>query len=413
MSCGKLNFKNKNILIIGGGQYAYRKACEFLEDEANVICINNDFIPEISALNITMRQQPYASSLLTENYFMVYAATQNTEWNHQIVLDANQKGIISASVHNDKDAVYSAMKFEEYDDLTIALSTSGKYPAFSKTVFDDIRSLYEERYRSRLKYLGVIRDHILEHNIERKYLLEDLLSASIEELRFYCDSIAFNKATVYVFHGVKRSEMYTEILKFIKKVDLDDRGEYFAYLDEEALKEYNYFEEMNRIISLEKLSKTLDLLKIENVTYQPMLFEEGSYYDKMQQILKNHSIAPLLFDKAMMEAILLNYLPVGQNLIVLPNLKNNDLIYMIENMHIDKLYVMKLEDELPEVDKSIPLHVTGFFVLMGEQLMRQVFGKNGIYVRLIETDCDAEMNRKILIQDDTFIQCTKQRMKKY
>lgn len=412
MSCGKLNFNNKDVLVIGGGLFAYRKVCEFLEDKANVTCIANEFVSEFERLPINKIQKAYCKEDL-EAYFIVYAATQDAKINHQIVLDANEIGVISASVHNDGDALYTAMKFEEYDDLTIALSTSGKFPAFCKTVFDDIRTLYEERYQSRLKYLGIIRDYILEHDIERKYLLTDLLNASYEELRFYCDSILYNKATVYVFHGVKKNEMYSEILKFIRKVDLDDRGEYFAYLDEEAIKEYNYFEEMNRIISLEKMSKTLDLLRIDDVTYQPMLFEKGSYYAQMESILGSHKVAPLLFDKQMLEAVLLNYLPKGQNLIVLPELKCDDLIEQIRKLNIANLYVMKLNDELPEADKSEPLHVTGFFVLMGEELTRKVFGKNGVYVRLIETDYDAEMNRKILIQDETFIQCTKQRMKKY
>lgn len=412
MSCGKFNFRDKRVLIIGGAVFACQKAHEFLADGANVTCIANEFIEDFEKLDVVKIRKAYNNTDI-KDCFIVYAATQNTRLNHQIVLDANEKGIISASVHNDIDAVYTAMKFEEYEDLTVALSTAGKFPAFSKTVFDDIRSLYEERYQSRLQYLGVIRDYIIEFDVERKYLLEDLLSASIEELRFYCDSIRLNKATVYVFHGVKKNEMYTEILKFIKKVDLDDRGEYFAYLDEEALKEYNYFEEMNRIISLEKMSKTLDLLRIEDVTYQPMLFEKGSYYQQMKQILGKHKIAPLLFDQQMLEALLLNYLPNGQNLIVLPDLKSNDLIERIQVMKIANLYVMKLSDDLPEADKSCPLHVTGFFVLMGEELLRKVFGKNGVYVRLIETDYDAEMNRKILIQDEIFIQCTKQRMKKY
>lgn len=412
MSCGKLNFNNKDVLVIGGGLFAYRKVCEFLEDKANVTCIANEFINEFESLDINKIQKDYSKEDL-KDYFIIYAATQSANMNHQIVLDVNEVGKMSASVHNDNDAIYTAMKFEEYDDLTIALSTSGKFPAFCKTVFDDIRNVYEERYQSRLKYLGIIRDYILEHDIERKYLLEDLLSASYEELRFYCDSIRLNKATIYVFHGVKKNEMYSEILKFIRKVDLDDRGEYFAYLDEEAIKEYNYFEEMNRIISLEKMSKTLDLLRIDDVTYQPMLFEKGSYYEQMESILGTRKIAPLLFDKQMLEAVLLNYLPKGQNLIVLPELKSDDLIEQIRKLQLPNLYIMKLSDELPVADKRVPLHVTGFFVLLGEELSRKVFGKNGVYVRLIETDYDAEMNRKILIQDETFIQCAKQRMKKY
>ncbi|NBK96920.1 MAG: hypothetical protein EOM50_02670 [Erysipelotrichia bacterium] len=412
MSCGKLNFKNKEILIVGGDVFAYRKACEFLEDEAKVVCIATRFLPSFDKLAIKKIVKEYERCDL-QGYFMVYGATQCSVLNHQIVKDANQLGIISASVHHDEEAVYEAMKFESYDDLTIALSTSGKYPAFSKTVFDDIRMVYEERYQSKLHYLGIIRDYIMEHNIERKYLLEDLLSASLEELRFYTECIQFNKASVFVFHGVKKNEMYTSILKFIKKVDLSDRGEYFAYLDEDALKEYNYFEEMNRIISLEKLSKTLKLLKIKEVIYQPMLFEEGQYYEQMKMIIPNETIAPLLFDQQLLEAVLLHYLPKGQNLLVFPQLKSNNLVETIRKMNFANLYVMKLNDPLPEVDKRIPLHVSGFFLLMGEQLTRQVFGKNGVYVRLIESDCDAEMNRKILIDDDVFIECVKQRMKKY
>lgn len=402
MNCGKINFKDKKILIVGGGIYAYRKACELSMQGASVTCVSDIFLEEFNEIKVLKIQDNYRS-INTKEFFLIYAATQDKDINHEIITYTNERNVMSASIHKDNDAVYEDMKYQEYDDLTVALSTNGTYPSFSKTVFDDIRKVYSQKYEERLQYLGYIRDYMINMGLKKKYLLNDLLKASIEELKFYANSIQTGKAIVFVFHGVKKLEMYSEILKFIKKVDTEECGVYFSYIDDIALQEYNYFEEVNRIVSLKDLVATLDLLSIRTVTYQPMLFEKGDNYKKMNDILAGKQVEKLLFDEALMKELIKQYLPVGYNLLVLPRLKDNVLKDTVNSLNIKGLTVMKLGDDIPEIKVEGPLHITGFFMLMGEDIIIDVYGKNGIYVKLIETDFDAEMNKKILISDELFI----------
>lgn len=408
MSCGMLTLTNKKVLLIGGGKRAYKKAGELIEDGALLTCISPEFIPNIETLHITFIQKEYEKEDIKEDYFMVYALTDKRELNHQIVLDVNAKGIISASYHKDADATFMAMKYEKYDDLTVALSTSGKYPAFTKTVFDEIERVYSIKHEERLKYLGIIRDYMIKHEIEKVYLLEDLLNASLEELKFYGEAIKNNKALVFVFHGVKQKEMYTQILQFINQLEIHNQGVYFSYIDDEALKQYHYFEEMNRILSLDKIKRTLQTLKIKDIEYQPMLFEKGENYYKMADILKGEKVNGLLFTSHMLEGLLLNYLPKGNNLIVLPELSSIELKEAITRLHIPNLHVMMVHEPIPEMNIKGILNLHCFFMLIDEDDRRRVFSKSGIYVHLIETDYDAELDRTILIEDENFINCIKQ-----
>lgn len=412
MSCGILKFNNKEILLVGGGSRALKKAGELMSDGAKLTCISLAFIPGIDKMDITFIQKSFENSDIEKKYFMVYALTDDRELNHQIVLETNEKGIISASYHQDKDATFVAMKYEKYDDLTVALSTSGKYPAFTKTVFDDIESVYSKRHDERLKNLGIIRTYMLEKGIQKKYLLEDLLSASIEELKFYSNAIKINKAIIFVFHGVKEKAMYAKILQFITKVGYDKAALYFSYIDDDALKKYHYFEEMNRILSLDKIKKTLHTLKLKNVIYQPMLFEKGNNYQKMMKILEGERVNDLLFSEAMLKEYLTSYLPQGNNLIVLPSLSNPQFKQTIQSIGIANLEVMQVNEEIPSMSKKGSMELHGFFVLMDEEDRRKVFSKDGIFLRLIETDYDAEQHRGILIEEEAFIDYVKKNIVK-
>ena len=403
MSCGMLKMKDKNVLLVGGGKKAYQKACELLQDEAIITCLSLEFVEELKQLPITLLHKQYDASDITMDYFMVYAVSEDRECNHQVVMDTNAKNIISASYHKDEDATFHVMKYEQYDDLTVALSTSGKYPAFTKTVFDDIQKVYKERHDERLRNLGIIRDYMLKEKIEKKYLLEDLLSASVEELKFYANAIRTNKAFIMVFHGVKQKEMYAKILQLIIAMGYDKTALYFSYIDDEALSQYHYFEEMNRILSLDKIKKTLKLLHIKEVVYQPMLFDKGENYKKMVHILKHEKVNDLLFTSHMLEAIMPLYLPAGNNLLVLPPLSDAKLKEDIINLHIPNVYVMMMNEELPEMKVKGALNLVSFYMLSDDDIMRSTFGNKGVFMKLLEHDYDGEAYRKLLIEDDAFI----------
>ncbi len=403
MSCGMLKMKDKKVLLVGGGEHAYQKACELLQDEAIITCLATSFVKELETLEITLVHKEYEPSDINLSYFMVYAVSDDRERNHQVVVDANAQNIISASYHKDEDATFHVMKYEQYDDLTVALSTSGKYPAFTKTVFDDIQKVYTKRHDERLKNLGIIRDYMLKENIEKKYLLEDLLSASVEELKFYANAIRTNKAFIMVFHGVKQKEMYAKILQLIIAMGYDKTALYFSYIDDEALSEYHYFEEMNRILSLDKIKKTLKLLRIEQVVYQPMLFEKGENYKKMMHILADEKVNDLLFTPHMLDIIMLEYLPTGNNLLVLPPLSSTQLKEDINGLHIPNLYVMMMNESLPEMKVKGALNFVSFYMLSDDDIMRATFGNKGVFMSLLEHDYDAEAYRKLLIEDDAFI----------
>ncbi|MEG7529882.1 MAG: NAD(P)-dependent oxidoreductase [Hungatella sp.] len=191
---GQIDLKDRNAVVIGGGQQALEKGTRMEQEGAQVTYIAKQFTQEftegletIYAAKTDPRvcvQKSYEKTDIADA-FLVYACTDDRILNHQIVLDANANRSLSASVHLDADAGFHAMKEEQFGRISVAVSTAGTYPAFWHVIMDDIRSRYEESYESRLELLAPLREKILTLPLEqeeKKMLLQELAYASCEEL---------------------------------------------------------------------------------------------------------------------------------------------------------------------------------------------------------------------------------------
>ena len=83
----------RNVIIVGGGQVATCKVKQFLNEGANIKIIALNVADEIKRLDVDYYEKAYHSKYLTDA-FLVYAATNNSDLNRQIVADANKKGIL-------------------------------------------------------------------------------------------------------------------------------------------------------------------------------------------------------------------------------------------------------------------------------------------------------------------------------
>ncbi len=196
MRTAQISFQNKKVLIIGGGKQGILRAKQFLEEGAQVIIVTPSISKELCCLlyeyrdeldeNGEARDSGYLGKLhciekeyqekLIENAFLIFACTADRELNHQIVLDANEKGMLSASVHKDSEASYHPLRFRDYPNLHVAMSTNGAFPSYLDTILEEIEASYHNHHHNELEELRGWRAQVLqreENQDVRKALLQD------------------------------------------------------------------------------------------------------------------------------------------------------------------------------------------------------------------------------------------------
>ncbi len=178
MRTAQISFQNKKVWIIGGGNQGILRGKQFIEEGAQVIFVTpsiNKGLQEILAGGVSCIEGVYQKELITEG-FLVFACTNNRELNHQIVLDTNQKGMLSASVHKDSEASYHPLRFRDYPNLHIAMSTNGAFPSYLDTILEEIEGSYHQNHHEKLEELRAWRAEVLESERDpevRRGILKD------------------------------------------------------------------------------------------------------------------------------------------------------------------------------------------------------------------------------------------------
>ncbi len=131
-----INIKNKKILFIGSGKIAERKIKNIINYEPLIYVIGieaTDYIINLNKNNkIIYYQKEFNDNDINNNYFIVFASTDNKELNKKISILCNNKNILCDNVsdHNYSDIITPAnMKI---DSINISISTDGKNPELTK-----------------------------------------------------------------------------------------------------------------------------------------------------------------------------------------------------------------------------------------------------------------------------------------
>lgn len=125
-----IDLNNKNVLVIGAGNIAYRKIETLLKYNCNIKVITKD----ISEKNILSLYEKKKIELINskafeekdlENVFLVVAATDNEEINKNISDLCIKKNILVNNITSKNDMNLRFMSICEKDDILIAVSANG------------------------------------------------------------------------------------------------------------------------------------------------------------------------------------------------------------------------------------------------------------------------------------------------
>lgn len=182
-----LNIGNMKITIIGGGKVAYRKVINFLDFGKKVTVVSKKFVDEFRMIEnqIEIIHDKYDQKYIDDS-FVVIAATNNKEINHEIGIYCNQKGKLVNVVDDKELSNFTVPSYVKRGDLLLSISTGGNSPSLSAKIKRELEEKYDESYEEYIELLGLARKKIIEENKdikERRNKIKALIDLSIDELK--------------------------------------------------------------------------------------------------------------------------------------------------------------------------------------------------------------------------------------
>ncbi|MBW2178352.1 MAG: bifunctional precorrin-2 dehydrogenase/sirohydrochlorin ferrochelatase, partial [Deltaproteobacteria bacterium] len=130
-----LDINDRNCLVIGGGSVGTRKALALVESGANVTVISPTVTDTLRSLarrgTINLKTRTYCPADM-EGMFLVFGATNQETLNRQINQDAERLNMLCNIADRPAVCNFILPATVKRGDLVIAISTSGKSPAFAK-----------------------------------------------------------------------------------------------------------------------------------------------------------------------------------------------------------------------------------------------------------------------------------------
>ena len=140
-----LSLKDRPCLVVGGGEVALRRIKKLIDEEAQILVVSPDVLPDIVIYQEEGKLQwvakPYRSEYMVGQQFVIIA-TDNPVVNVQVMEDAQevQAFINRADVKDDSNWVFGSAT--EIGDLEISIFTNQVSPRVSRLLRQDIEKRY-------------------------------------------------------------------------------------------------------------------------------------------------------------------------------------------------------------------------------------------------------------------------------
>ncbi|MGL5694509.1 MAG: precorrin-2 dehydrogenase/sirohydrochlorin ferrochelatase family protein [Peptostreptococcaceae bacterium] len=177
-----------DIVIVGGGDVAYRKCTNFINFNKKIRVVAPKFLDEFLELKkhgIELIEDIYKEEYI-KDYFIVVAATNKKEVNNQIGEYCKIHNKLVNVVDDVELSNYTVPSYVKRGDLLLSISTGGKSPSLSRKIKMELEKQYDESYEEYINLLGIVRSNIINKfndvSIRRK-LIRDLVNMDLEELR--------------------------------------------------------------------------------------------------------------------------------------------------------------------------------------------------------------------------------------
>ncbi|HYQ60294.1 MAG TPA: bifunctional precorrin-2 dehydrogenase/sirohydrochlorin ferrochelatase [Desulfatiglandales bacterium] len=180
-----VDLQGKKALVVGGGKVAQRKIETLLEHGATVQVVAKELTASLEELRRAGRIEFLGeefSETFVDGVFVVFAATDDAALNRRVSRTAQQRSLLVNAVDQPADCNFIVPSVLSRGDLVIAVSTSGKSPAFARKVRVELEQSFGEEYGLFLNLMGNLRKEILRLGLsqeENKSTFEDLVTSDL------------------------------------------------------------------------------------------------------------------------------------------------------------------------------------------------------------------------------------------
>ncbi len=151
-------------LVVGAGTIAAPKIASLLRAGGAVTVVAPDVRPEVEtqarAGKLVWHEREFVDTDL-DGMFLVVAATDLQQVNHQVVISARERNVLCNSVDDPPDCDFFYPSVVRRGDLQIAISTAGKSPALAQQLREEVDALLPLDSGAWLDQLGATRLKIL------------------------------------------------------------------------------------------------------------------------------------------------------------------------------------------------------------------------------------------------------------
>lgn len=184
-----LNINNRCCTVVGGGEVALRKVKTLLNEGAKVTVISPSLCESLEMLYQTENAfvwvtDPYQDGMLSGS-FLVVAATNNREINHQVAMWCEAHNILVNVADSREESSFIVNAAVRRGDLLIAISTDGASPAVAKSIRMQLEAEFGEEYAVMLEIMEDMRKKAMttiSDESKRRVFLQQLAQMNLQEL---------------------------------------------------------------------------------------------------------------------------------------------------------------------------------------------------------------------------------------
>ena len=187
-----VDMMERECLIVGGGNVAYRKVMVMLDFGAKVTVVAEDICDELRKLTIddTADRIMFIKRRFErkdcDGMEMVIAATDDNALNHEIAEYCKAKGIMVNAVDQKADCSFIFPSYIKEKNLVAAFSSGGNSPVLTQYLKGKEKEILTPFLGELNEYMGHIREKVIaeyDTEAERKRVFKEILCAAIDNGR--------------------------------------------------------------------------------------------------------------------------------------------------------------------------------------------------------------------------------------
>lgn len=190
-----VDMTERECLIVGGGNVAYRKVMVMLDFGAKVTVVAEDICDELRKLAIDDAANKENRITFIKRKFeqkdcdgmeMVIAATDDNALNHEIAEYCKAKGIMVNAVDQKADCSFIFPAYIKEKNLVAAFSSGGNSPVLTQYLKGKEQEILTPFLGELNEYMGQIREKVIaeyDTEAERKRVFKEILCAAIDNGR--------------------------------------------------------------------------------------------------------------------------------------------------------------------------------------------------------------------------------------